>query len=759
LVATLSLDRSANPRGGAFVGGSIDESRIYEQPRGNRFWVHAQLRDDPKGRSNVLVGDLRLMEESGNVVAELRGAHLWYLEDTSRTSAADGWVYSLRFEEAVSPAPVEGKPPASQGWVVLADRGGVGEALARALESAGNLVALLFRGGGEHAATEPGDPGNIVSPEGLENRLASLLEGKAAGFQGLVHLWGLDGRVKEDGDASDVEEALTAGAESALVLFRVMGASSLTSPPRLWLVTSGAQRVGQEDPPSDPAQAALWGLARTFAAEQTGMWGGIVDLDPRAPFGETAANLAKVLSRPGGEDQLALRGGSRFAARLVRTRLSPVARRFEWRPDATYVITGGLGGLGLLIAEWLVGKGVRHLVLIGRTPLPPREEWGAIGGSGREARRVEAVRRMESVGAKVRVVTADVGDGISMGECLRNLPPDDWPVVRGVIHAAGVMKHRSLQETSVADLRDILHAKALGGWLLHRWAATQPLDCFIMFSSASAVLNSPFVGGYAASNAFLDGLSQRRAGFGLPSLSVNWGLWGGVGMAEEMSESDLALVESRGMGSIPAGLGLDLFGLLVQQEEPQFGVIPVDWQKWQKLFPAFVNAPLLSRLIGSSRDGRPADRVNVRAELAEATGEERHRLLLEVARRNVADVLGLDVTGLEEGVSISRLGLDSLMATELRSRLETDTGCSLPLVRLLEGPSIGELAGLLSDRLKALADRGTPGEATDGGGGDGHGRPTREREAERLLEGLDNMSDAEVDRLLKEMIARQENPS
>ena len=617
------------------------------------------------------------------------------------------------------PAPVAETPPAGLGWVVLADRGGVGEALARALEAAGNRVALLFRDGRENAAAEPGDPGNVLPPEKLEDRLAPLLEGKDAGFQGMVHLWALDGCVKEDGDARDVEEALIAGAESALVLFRAMGASSLTSPPRLWLVTSGAQRVDRDDPPSDPAQAALWGLARTFAAEQPGMWGGIVDLDPRAPVGEAAANLADVLRRPGGEDQLALRGGRRFAARLVRTRLSPVARRFEWRPDATYVITGGLGGLGLLIAGWLVGKGVRHLVLIGRTPLPPREEWGAIEGSAREARRVAAVRRLESGGAKVRVVTADVGDGESMGECLRNLPPDGWPGVRGVIHAAGVMKHRSLQETSVADLRDILHAKALGGWLLHRWAATQPLDCFVMFSSASAVLNSPFVGGYAAANAFLDGLSQRRAGFGLPSLSVNWGLWGGVGMAEGMSESDLAMVESRGMGSIPADLGLDLFGLLVQQEEPQFGVIPVDWQKWKKLFPAFVNAPLLARVIGSMHNGRPADRANVRAELAEATGEERNILLLEVARGNVADVLGLDVAGLEEGVSISRLGLDSLMATELRSRIEADTGCSLPLVRLLEGPSILELADLLAGRLNTSAENASPGKTSSEGTGGG----------------------------------------
>lgn len=229
-------------------------------------------------------------------------------------------------------------------------------------------------------------------------------------------------------------------------------------------------------------------------------------------------------------------------------------------------------------------------------------------------------------------------------------------------------------------------------------------------------------------------------------------------MAEGLSESDLAMVESRGMGSIPPDLGLEVFGLLLQQDEAQFGVIPADWEKWRKLFPAFVDAPLLTHVMEGRREEKSGARGGMRDALAKATGDERRRLALDLSRRHVGEVLGIEAQGLDEGMSISRLGLDSLMATELRSRLEADTGCSLPLVLLLGGPSIRDLARLLDERLGAPAEgaaQAMPASAGSPGAGDGPRSPV---EAEQLLAGLDGLSDVEVDRLLKEMLPRKETP-
>ncbi len=758
LVATQTLERSADRRSGAFVGGRIDESRIYERPRGTRFWVHARLRDDPEERANVLVGDLRLMDEGWNVLAELRGARLWYLEDAAPTGAAEGWIYALEFEKTPVRAADAATPTAGRSWLLMADRGGAGENLGRLLEANGDRVTLMFDATAGDADGDHDKETTVVAAGQLEASLTRALERGDGRFDGVVHMWALDRRVGRDGSAREVEEALAGGPESALVLLKTLGKSSTQPPARVWLVTRGAQCATVGDAPPDPAHAALWGLARTFAVEHPESWGGIVDLDPGMPVADSAAPLADALRRPDREDQTAIRGGHRFAARLVRTRPSPVARRIEWRADATYLVTGGLGGLGLKVAGWLVGKGVRHVALIGRTPLPPRERWDAIDEGSREGRRVAAVRQMERAGAKVWTGAADVGDAEAFDACLRGLAQAGWPEVRGVFHAAGIMKHQSLQETSVDDFRDVLHAKAVGGWLLHRWAEERSIDCFALFSSASAVLNSPFVGAYAAANAFLDGLAHMRAARGLAAISVNWGLWGGVGMAEGLSESDLAMVESRGMGSIPPDLGLEVFGLLLQQDEAQFGVIPADWEKWRKLFPAFVDAPLLTHVMEGRREEKSGARGGMRDALAKATGDERRRLALDLSRRHVGEVLGIEAQGLDEGMSISRLGLDSLMATELRSRLEADTGCSLPLVLLLGGPSIRDLARLLDERLGAPAEgaaQAMPASAGSPGAGDGPRSPV---EAEQLLAGLDGLSDVEVDRLLKEMLPRKETP-
>jgi NAD(P)-dependent dehydrogenase (short-subunit alcohol dehydrogenase family)/acyl carrier protein len=423
------------------------------------------------------------------------------------------------------------------------------------------------------------------------------------------------------------------------------------------------------------------------------------------------------------------------------------------------VITGGLGGLGLGLAAWLVRQGARHLALIGRTPLPPREEWNSIDERTRVGRRVAAVERLEAMGARVRVGCADVGNEDSLAACLADLSQDGWPEVRGVIHAAGVMSYQSFREATVHDFRDTLHAKAIGGWLIHKWAARKRLDCFVLFSSAVSIVNSPFVGGYAVANAFLDGLAHRREGQGLAALSINWGLWAAEGMAEELSPREFEILEARGMSSIPADLGFEVLGLLAQQKNPQLGVIPVDWEKWKRGSPGLARTPIFDRLIHTTPTDKLAGEPDMRAAISAASGAERSRLVREAVRKNIVTVLGLLESDLDEGMSMSRLGLDSIMATELRNRLVADTGCSLPLVRLLEGPSVAELAVLLEAELKAAVPSAATEALAEAPGSVRTSGTIQPREAGRVLDGLDGLSDDQVDALLKEMLGQQETTS
>jgi NAD(P)-dependent dehydrogenase (short-subunit alcohol dehydrogenase family)/aryl carrier-like protein len=521
------------------------------------------------------------------------------------------------------------------------------------------------------------------------------------------------------------------------------------------VVTRGAQTIGAADAPADPAHSTVWGLARSFAAECPSNWGGIVDL-PNHPGVEAPVSLlAGVLRLPGREDQLAIRNGAVLAARLARVPLSPAARDFKCRADATYVITGGLGGIALGLAAWLVGRGARHLALFGRTPLPPREEWDSVPQDSRTGRRIAAVRRLEAMGAQVRVESVDVGNEDSLTAGFARLAEAGCPEVRGIIHAAGVMGYQPLREAGIEAFREMTGGKSLGGWLLHKWAAGKQLDCFVLFSSATALINFPFVGSYAAANAFLDGLAHRRKAQGEVAVAINWGLWSAEGMAEDVSARGLVALEARGLRPIPAELGYELIGIFTQQKIPQAGVLPVDWEKWNIGAQGEARSPFYDRLIHAGPDQNPAGSQDLRAAISAASGDRRLGLIREAVRQCISTVLGLAESELDDDVAISRLGLDSLMATELRNRLVAHVGCALPLVRLLEGPSAAELVQLLEAELEAaeartakegskeLSETKADGESFEGREGGIQGQ-------------VDSLSEDEVDRMLKEMLTEEE---
>ena len=211
----------------------------------------------------------------------------------------------------------------------------------------------------------------------------------------------------------------------------------------------------------------------------------------------------------------------------------------------------------------MIEQGARRLVLLGRSGLPPRAEWGALDPGSRAGRRAAAVRGLEALGASVHLAAVDVADEAALREFLETFRREGWPPIRGVVHAAGTVHYGPLVQTTPAQLDDVLRSKVTGAWLLHRLLADEPLDFFVLFASASGVLSSPLVGAYAAANAFLDALAHRRADEGRPALSVDWGLWAGAGMAELVDAEGLAALTARGMGSLAPEQALEALGALL----------------------------------------------------------------------------------------------------------------------------------------------------------------------------------------------------
>jgi NADPH:quinone reductase-like Zn-dependent oxidoreductase/acyl carrier protein len=363
----------------------------------------------------------------------------------------------------------------------------------------------------------------------------------------------------------------------------------------------------------------------------------------------------------------------------------------EFRSDASYLITGGLGGLGLTVATWMVEHGARHLALIGR------HEPGAAAR--------EAIARLAQSGASVLVERADVAHPADIERVLaiitRELPP-----LRGVIHAAGVLDDGVLVHQTAERFAAVMAPKVAGGWNLHEATRALPLDFFVLFSGAGTLLGSPGQGNYAAANAFLDALAQARAAEGLPAQSIAWGPWSEVGLAASAARGGrLAL---HGVTSLSPAEGVDALGRVLRDGAPHIAVLPLDVRQCFQSYPMLAESPLFE-ILARGASNRPAAAADApfRRTLAELPADERHGALEHHLREQAARVLGLPPARIAPREPLGNLGFDSLMTLELRNRIEASLGLKLSATVVWNYPTITALAEYLARKLDLAPAVGT----------------------------------------------------
>lgn len=625
----------------------------------------------------------------------------------------DDLLYELEWRPATSEA-TDPAPETARTWLVLADESGIGDELVlRAAQRGAGWVRAVpgteYRNDGRGlASVRPGEPGDLV-------RLLDELDLGDAGELEVVHLWGL-----RDAEPGSVEQALRDqedGCMSAVRAVQALATVRSTRRARLWLVTRGAVPCGRVEAgeagpesraPLAVGQATLWGLGRSLQQEHAGLWGGLIDLDPGEEAPSAVSRLLGEIEGSGEgprEDQVAFRDGTRHVARLVRRRLPETPpRRLVWRKDATYLITGGLGGIGLAVARSMAEAGARRLVLAGRTPIPPRGEWAGLDAGHPMAARLAAVREIEALGTSVTLESLDVSDEDAVRAFLGRWDRESHPAIRGVVHAAGVGEVTPLLDLRPADLERDLRPKAMGAWVLDRLFADRPLDFFVVFSSAGSLLSSPFAAGYAAANAFADALAWARRDAGRPGLSINWGIWSQVGMAAR--EGDITPGSSQGMATLGADQALRVFHRLLRHDEAQIAVMPIDWEQWGRRYQDASGSALLSDLVDGDGPAPAApvtrtSRLPSREELLGLPEPERPDALAERLRLAAADTLHAEISSVGPDRPLVELGLDSLMAVELRNELDDRLGVSVPISVFLKGASVRDLAGEILERLPA----------------------------------------------------------
>ena len=554
------------------------------------------------------------------------------------------------------PRAKNGKPgPAASNWIVMTDQGGFGRALVDNLGKHGaNCVAVSP--GNRFSREEDGT--YRVDPRKTTDFVELLKDVVSHGdpIDGIVQLWGLDAPATEDLTFDEFANTRHIALSGTLHLLHALAEVNPPVKPKLWLVTRGAVAAEKEDKVSI-VQSPLWGFGRVAALERADIWGGLVDLSADNDLASQAEMLATELLTPDGEDQLALRHSDRLVPRL-RSYDGALTATTSISPDGIYLITGGLGGLGLHVARWLVSKGARHLVLVNRRGT-------ATPGSA------EAVGGLQQQGATVEVMSADVA---CEDDIKRVLAGFDTSKLRGVIHAAGIDAIVPIENMTDDDLDKMLAPKVEGAWLLHKLTRDLSLDLFVCFSSISSVWGSAGRAHYAAANAFLDALAHDRRRQGLPALSINWGPWKGSGMA---SEQQLAQLELLGNHALEPSRAVRALDALVGAGTVQATVADMDWPRFRSIYEARRPRPLLSELNGNvdgavqCKEASPAvGKPTWLNQLRQTPVDERRDVLTALLHKEVADTLGFDDPAevcLDQ--NFFEMGMDSLMAVDFANRL------------------------------------------------------------------------------------------
>ncbi|MDX2682008.1 type I polyketide synthase [Streptomyces soliscabiei] len=458
---------------------------------------------------------------------------------------------------------------------------------------------------------------------------------------------------------------------------------------RVWCATTGAVAVRAGEPVPHPVQALVWGLGRTAALEHPGLWGGLIDL-PESCDGRAALHLADVLAGAGEEDQLAVRPSGIHVRRLERAPAGGDTPN-PWQPRGTVLVTGGTGGLGAHAARRLARGGAEHLVLVSRrgAEAPGAEELAA---------------ELTELGVGVTLAACDITDRQALSDLVDRLAAEDRRI-DAVLHTAAAAQLLSLRDESPATMNATLAAKVQGAANLDAVFAAADLDAFVLYSSVSGTWGSADHAAYAAGNAYLDALAGHRRGRGLKATSIVWGIWSAEGGGLATSDLEQQLLQ-RGIPFMDPRLAVTGLQRALDDDETVVVVADVDWARFVPVFTSVRPSPLIAslpdvRALATAEEPAEEDAADgasaLRRSLAGLSESEVRRTLLELVRTHASAVLGHDsADAVLPDRAFRELGFDSLIAVEMRNRLNTVTGLRLRATVVFDYPT----AGLLAEHLR-----------------------------------------------------------
>ncbi|WP_151732841.1 type I polyketide synthase ['Paenibacillus yunnanensis' Narsing Rao et al. 2020] len=704
---------------------TIDAVRVFGRAEG-RLYVHSSVK---QLSGELIAGDIRILDESGYTVAEVDNFVARAMERSEEQavpgeSALNEWFYGIgwKAQEPAEDEPLLTARSDYRDWIILCDEAGTGREIAARLTAEGHNCTLFY---GDYQLAEGRDADRVIQSnnEADYQKIISRMDKNVE--YGVLHLWSLDIRSTDDMGGEDIEAAKPKAVNSIRYLLNALNEQGCKY--RAWMVTRGAVSV-LADEPADVLQGAAIGMCRVIShSECVGSWGASIDMDD---YPETLDLLVQDLSNYSREDQIAYRSGIRYVARLEHIYGLDGGVPVQLHGNKIYLVTGAMGSLGQITVRWMAGKGARHFVLIGRTPYPDKAGRGRIEPGHRLYDSVQFVRELEREGCTVRMAALDVADEAAVRQLAADLQAEEAMPVGGIVHIAGVVRDRLMMQMEESEFHEVFDTKAKGAWTLSKVFEEANLDFFLMYSSTGSVVTAVGQVNYAAGNSFLDTLAYYRRSKGMPAISLGWGPWG-VGMVKEHNLIDHYKYQ-RGMNPIYAIGGMQALERVFGQKQCHVVIGEADWPLALQNYPG--KPALYNHLALESKDtASEAQGADLFAMLAGAAGEEEQISIVEDFFAGIiAETVHAQKESLDLNDPVSAIGVDSIIATEIRNLINKNAGINLSIVDILGGTSIAGLARKYWGDIAALIVEDSA------------------EELEELLLRLENMSEEEAALLLAE---------
>ena len=643
LAAAMSAESLTDSSEATYLPVSFEKIRVFGDV-GRRARCRAELLN-PDGNGTGILGRVVLMDDSGTPTAEINGI---YLQRVQRRTVPmpltqkifdTNWIHTPI--DPASPAPSEGS------WLVLTDGAET------------DSIATDFIAGF-------GSPTRRVVNADLSQESAVLEAfAKTAADPELPPVGVVIFAGQQSFDGTDFGNAPARGRDLAwgvAATVRAIIGGWHGKSPRLWVVSRDGVAVNADEH-GDPSVAALTGLIRVLAYEHPDLRTTLVDLPD-----DTVTPLTTELGLASGDDVIAWRGENRYAQRLSRATLGPAKQERVVRRDGAYILTGGLGGIGLAVTRWLVDNGAARVILNGRSE--PSDE----------ARAVLAELEQR---AQIVVVPGDVS-ATGVAERLVSAAEETGYALRGVVHSAVVLDDQIVAALSKESLERVWAPKAQGALRLHVATADRELDWWVGFSSTSSLLGAPGQGAYAAASAWLDGLVDWRRASGLPATTINWGQWSDIGVARSLTFSAL--------DPIAPAEGIEALEAILASNPARIGVARLRLDRAAAAFPEIQQLGYFANLAEELDIDSDDDDWAGPDALREMDPPEANRVVTARLGGRILAIMGYpkDST-IDPNQSLTELGMDSLMAVRIRNTARGDFGVEPPVALLLQGASLSEL--------------------------------------------------------------------